>query len=172
MSRQIFLRKVQGTRIGFIPASRADEIELERLPMGRDLRADVVVPQSGPYHRMMMATFTLIASILNSGPTGRDWDLNKVRKRLLIQTGYADVDPLSTSTRSLYGFAPHVPLVHLEPRSMAFDAMEHDERVRFFEASMLYVLVEFGAWVKDHPDWQEVQNIGAKLRLVPQEVAA
>lgn len=172
MSRAVWLRKVQGSRIGFVPADRADEIELERLPMGRDLRADVVVPRSGPYHRMMMSAFTLIAHVLNSGPTDKTWDRDRVRKRLLVQLGYADAELLRPSTKALYGFAPGVPMVGLEAKSMAFDAMEQDEAERFFEAALLYVLSEFGTWVRDAPEWREIENIGAKLRLVPHEVAA
>lgn len=172
MSRQVWVRKVKGNGVvGFVPTSRADEVELERIPFGKELRADVVVPRSGPYHRMMMSAFTLIANVLNSGPGEKDWDRDKVRKRLLIHTGYADIELLPGATKRLYGIDPKVPAVNLEPRSMAFDAMEQDEAERFFEAALIYVLAEFGQWVSQHPDWRQVLNIGAKLRLVPEAAA-
>lgn len=172
MSRTLWLRKVQGGRIGFVPTDRADEIELERLPFGRDLRAEITVAQSVPYHRMMMKAFTLIANVLNGGPGDKDWDRDKVRRRLLIHTGYADIEVLRPATLEQYGLGSKLPAVNLEPRSMAFDSMEFDERVRFFEAALLYVLGEFGAWVTKHPDWVQVQNIGSKLHLPTQKDAA
>lgn len=171
---EIEVRKVQGPtgKVGLVPVHLADEVELEKMPFGKAIRVEMRVPRSGPYHRLMMKAFTLIALVLNAGPGQRDWDKDRVRRRLLIHTGHADLEVLPGATKIEYGLAPEIFAVNLEPRSMAFDKMEQREAQAFFEAALIYVLSQFGPWVKGHPAWTEVVNIGAKLRLEPEEARA
>lgn len=161
---KLTLRKVQGQRIGFVPADRAAEIEAEKLPLGRRLKAEITNPRNTRHNGLMFAAFTLLADVLNSGPGRRDWDQNSVRRRLLIVTGHADTFVVPAALARDYGLPEGVPVIGFEPRSMAFDSMDQEEASRFFDRAMAYVLTEFGAWVRGHPAWAEIEEIGAKVR--------
>ena len=162
---RLALRKVKGTRIGFVPANRAAEVEAEKLPTGRILKADITNPRNVKFQGLMFAAFTLLADILNSGPGRRDWDQNSVRRRLLIVTGHADTFTVPATLARSYGLPEALPVIGFEPRSMAFDSMDQDEASRFFDKAMAYVLSEFGDWTRTHEAWAEIEAIGATLRL-------
>jgi hypothetical protein len=51
-----------------IPASAEHVGEIERLPQGVALRADVRQPRNGKHHRMVWALFSAVADALNDGP--------------------------------------------------------------------------------------------------------
>lgn len=169
---RLALRKVMGQRIGFVPADRAAEIEAEKLPMGRRLKAEITAPQNTRFNGLMFAAFSLIANVLNSGPGKRDWNQNSVRRRLLIVTGYADAYTLPSAAAADYGLPAGLPVMAFEPKSMSFDSMDADERHRFWDRAMAYVLSEFGDWTRQHPDWQEIEAIGRDMRTPAREVAA
>lgn len=159
------LRKVQGARVGFIPVDLAAELEAEKLPVGRDLKAEITAPRSLKHNGLMFAVFTLLAGVLNGGPGRRDWDQNSVRRRLLIVTGHADTFTVPAALARDYGLPAGLPVIGFEPRSMAFDSMDQDEASRFFDKAMAYVLNEFGGWVREHPHWAEIEAIGASMHL-------
>lgn len=155
------LRKVRGKggRIGFVPADNAAEIEAEKFPMGRRLKAEITTPRSLPFNGLMFQAFTLIAKALNAGPTHREWDQNSVRKRLLIMTGNADMYELPEAVKQAYGLPEGVRVVGFEPCSMAFDSMTEDEASRFYEGASKYLLTEFGDYLEETPEWREVDRI-------------
>lgn len=161
------LRKVKGSRVGFVPADRAAEAEAEKLPMGRILKAEITNPRNVKHNGLMFVAFTLLANVLNSGTGRHDWDQNSVRRRLLIVTGHADTFTIPAALARDYGLPEGLPVIGFEPRSMAFDSMDQDEASRFFDRAMAYVLSEFGEWVRSHPEWAEIEAIGAKLHLTP-----
>ncbi len=155
------MRKVTGrSGDGLVPADRGAALELEKLPHGRILKADVTSPRNLKHNGLMFGPFfTTLAKILNDGPGRTAWDQNSVRKRLLIITGYADMFELPPSTRAAYGLAPDQPVVGFSAKSMAFDSMGQDEASRFYEKALAYVLSNFN-WAQDHPDWKEIEALG------------
>lgn len=164
MSRMT-LRKVHGqSGAGLVPANRAAQIEMDKLPVGRLLKADITNPRSTSHNGLMFAFFTLLADVLNSGPGRKDWDQNSVRKRLLIVTGHADMFVLPGAMRAAYGLPDGAHVVAFEPRSMAFDSMDQDEASRFWDRAVAYVLTEFGEWVSAHPSWREIEVMTISMR--------
>lgn len=155
------VKKVHGrTGAGFIPHDRAAEIELEKLPAGRILKAEVTTPRNIKHNGLMFGPFfSSLAKILNEGPGRNDWDQNSVRKRLLIITGHADLFELPPSTRAAYGLTPDQVVMGFSAKSMAFDSMDQEEASRFYEKALAYVLSNFH-WAQEHPDWKEIEALG------------
>lgn len=136
-----------------VPRTQAAWAEFERLPAG-PLMAEVKVPRNIKFHRLYWAMCTFIAEALNAGPASREWDQEAVSDRLKIVTGHVEVFDLPPSLARLHGTGKAV-----RPASISFAKMDDAAFHRFVEASIAYVLTEFGAWVQEHPNWQHVREI-------------
>ena len=138
----------------FLPASKAAQTELARFRDGDTVHGDLAVRRNLKFHRLYWAMCTYIADALNTGPGEIDWTQEMVSDRLKLATGRAEVVPLPGSLQRHYGVS-HA----LKPASLSFAKMDDTEFSRFVEASIAYVLSEFGAWIQDHPDWSHVREI-------------
>lgn len=158
MADLIVKRVIGRAGTGFVPADRGSEIEAEKLPLNARLRAKITRPRNRKHNGLMFGPFfTTLAAILNDGPSERQWDQDKVRKRLLAVTGHADVYPAPKAMRELYDLPEGACCI--EPKSMAFDSMDQNEASAFYGAALDYVLSEFGDWCQQHPLWPTIEGL-------------
>lgn len=152
--------KLTLTRQGqaFYPANKAARMEMERIPQGVRLRADMAQPRSR-FHNLYWAFCTYVAEALNNGPGELHWTQEMVSDRLKLATGRAEVVALPLALQRHYGVT-HA----LKPSSIAFSKMDEAEFSAFAEAAIAYVLTEFGAWVRDDPNWQHVREIASHAK--------
>lgn len=148
---EIPLRK-QGQ--GFFPFTRGGALEADKIKQGAEVMGKLTKRRNGKFHRLYWQFCTFVAAALNDGPGNIVWTQEMVSDRLKIATGRADVIALPRSMQSVYGAQ-----VAVKPQSISFAKMDDTEFGAFVEASMAYILTEFGAWVQEHPDWQNVRDI-------------
>lgn len=139
---------------GLFPASKAAEIEITKLPPETRLRCSVAKPRSGRQHGMAFALFTYLADALKDGPGPDYWEQDRVRRLLLVVTGYADLIPLSDKAAKQWGSR-----VAVMPRSMRFDAMSADEFTCFLNDAMAYVREQLAPWIRESEHWPQISEI-------------
>lgn len=140
---------VQRTGQALWPASAAEAPQVERLPAGKALRATVVLPRNGKFHRLSWAFFNLLADALNSGPQAAPWGPEDVKAYLLAATGRAR--PLRVS-----GALAMVPV------STRFEAMDQPTYQRFMVDAWTYTATDLAPWIKAAPQWPEIRGILAQ----------
>lgn len=106
------------------------------------------------FHRLYWALCTYLSEALNSGPGDIRWTQEMVSDRLKIATGRADMIELSPSMRRKWNAQ-----IAVKPQSVSFASMDEAEFGAFVEASIAFVLTEFGDWVQEHEDWVHVRDI-------------
>ena len=148
---KIPLRK-QGN--AFVPFTRGGALEADKIKGGAEVIADLRQPRNGKFHRLYWQFCTFVAEALNEGPGNILWTQEMVSDRLKIATGRAEVIDLPRSMHAFYGVEKFA-----KPQSISFAKMDETEFGNFVEASMAYILNEFGPWVQDHPDWANVREI-------------
>lgn len=86
----LYLQVVRGkNQTGLVAYDDRDMEDLDKLPVGKRLRAKIVRDRSLPWHHLMFYCFRRLAEVLNDGPGPKDWDENTVRSELLVALGYA-----------------------------------------------------------------------------------
>lgn len=139
----------------FLPATKAAQSEFDRFDEAAIVHGDLAVRRNLKFHRLYWAMCTYIADALNEGPSGAsDWTQEMVSDRLKLATGRAEIVPIPRALQRHYGVDKA-----LKPVSISFAKMDESEFGRFVEASIAYVLSEFGAWVQEHEDWRHVREI-------------
>jgi hypothetical protein len=148
--------KLALTRKGqvFVPATRAAQIEADKIKPGVPLMGDVAARRNPQFHRLYWAFCTYVAEALNSGPGDIEWTQEMVSNRLKLATGRAEIVAIPAALQRHYG-VPHAVM----PASISFAKMDETEFGQFVDRSITYILTEFGAWVQDHPDWVHVRDI-------------
>lgn len=137
-----------------VPPTEGDAATLAEMKQGAVYRVDMTRPRSLKHNGMAFAFFSLLAKALNKGPTREQWDQDKVRRRLLIALGYAEVFKVPARMAEHYGTP-----VAIVPRSMSFENMDQDEFGRFVDQSLEYVVQEFGDWLYQAEEWKAVLDI-------------
>lgn len=138
----------------FVPATKAAQIEADKIKPGVRLHGDIAARRNIKFHRLYWSFCTYVAEALNSGPGDIEWTQEMVSDRLKLATGRAEMVPLPASLQRHYGVT-HA----LKPASISFAKMDETEFGQLVEAAMNYILTEFGAWVQGHPDWVHVRDI-------------
>lgn len=154
---KIPLRK-QGN--AFVPFTRGGALEADKIKPGAEVLADLRQRRNGKFHRLYWQFCTFVAEALNEGPGNISWTQEMVSDRLKIATGRADVIQLPRSMQAVYGAE-----IAVKPQSISFAKMDETEFGNFVEASMAYILTEFGPWVQEHPDWAHVREILHQSRM-------
>lgn len=123
-----------------VPADGLAERELERLPMGRDIRCTLIVPRSIVHNRLYFACLTRVAENLDQAVTK-----DALHEWLKLKLGYATPIALRSGA------------VEWVPDSTAFDRMDQAAFNEYSARAFAMIKVGFGI------DPEDIKREGAEL---------
>jgi hypothetical protein len=118
---------VRNTLTGLIPLYPSDFDEKRKLKLGRDYKANIVLPRNLGFHKKFFALFNVAYQ-----NTKLDMSEKAYRHYLTIKAGYFTA---YTTPKGVF----------YEPDSISFDSMEQDEFEVFYQRFLDKVVEEIGA---------------------------
>lgn len=158
---------VKNTGSALLPASKAAQMELEKLAKGVPLKVEPKQPRNGKQHRLFWAFASYVADALNDGPTNRQWSQTDVVAHLKLATGHVTTMKLSRRDQERLGVE-----YAAVPASISFAAMDGQAFSEFMERAFVYVRDDLCRWIEDSEHWPEIEAILRESGLVGQEAAA
>lgn len=122
-----------------VPANEHFERELERIPDGVDVVAELRRPRNIRRHRLWWAIASAAADLLNNGPTPGTWTAERVSDRMKLAAGHSEIVKLPPSLQARYGTSYAVM-----PRSISFAQLGEDEFRGVLDTAIAHILATFG----------------------------
>lgn len=144
----------------FHPASAREASQVESVPEGVALRAEIKRPRNGKHHRLIWALFTSVADALNDGPvpTPAPWTPEKVAELCKLATGHAD-KRLATARECAANGVPKGSYVVI-PASISYAAMDETAFARFAQAAVDWIAADLCPW------WRASESADGVLDLL------